>query len=55
MVFSLVLGRVQVTPGVYPLNLTSMQVVFLILTALCTFGVFASCVRGSIREFGASP
>lgn len=55
MVFSLVIGRVQVTPEVYPLFLASMQVIFLILAALCTFGVFASYARGSIRAHGPSP
>ncbi|HZD42972.1 MAG TPA: MFS transporter [Methanomicrobiales archaeon] len=55
MVFSLFMGRVQVTPEVYPLFLTSVQVAFLILGVLCLIGVFASYARGRIREAVEEP
>jgi EmrB/QacA subfamily drug resistance transporter len=50
MIFSLVIGKVQVTPEVYPLFLTSTRLAFLILGILCVIGVFASIARGRIRE-----
>ncbi len=50
MVFSLVMGRVQVTPEVYPLFGRSVQIVFLVLGVLCAAGIVASYARGSIRE-----
>jgi MFS family permease len=49
MVFSLVMGRVQVTPEVYPQFLSSMHIVFAILGGVCIIGVGASLARGSIR------
>jgi hypothetical protein len=50
MIFSLVMGRVQVTPEVYPQFLSSMHIVFAILGGLCIIGVGASLARGSIRK-----
>ena len=49
MVFSLVMGRVEVTPEVYPRFLTSLQLTFLILGVLNLAGVAASAARGKIR------
>jgi EmrB/QacA subfamily drug resistance transporter len=50
MILSLVMGRVEVTPEVYPQFLSSVQVSFLLLFILSVLGVFASLVRGTIRN-----
>jgi EmrB/QacA subfamily drug resistance transporter len=50
MIFSLVMGRVEVTPEVYPRFLDSVRIVFLILFILSLFGIFASLARGKIRN-----
>jgi MFS family permease len=50
MVFSLVMGRVEVTPDVYPLFLDSIQLIFLILFVLNVAGIWASLARGKVRE-----
>ncbi|MDD1678926.1 MAG: MFS transporter [Methanomicrobiales archaeon] len=49
MIFSLAMGRVEVTPEIYPRFLSGVQAVFLILFVLSVFGVIASLVRGKIR------
>ena len=45
LLFSLFIGRVQITPDSYPLFLTSMRIAFTISAALCLAGVFASAIR----------
>ena len=50
MIFSLVIGRVQVTPDVYPQFLSSMHLVFAVLGCLCVIGTGASLARGKIRS-----
>jgi hypothetical protein len=50
MIFSLIMGKVEVTPGVYPLLLTSVQRVFLVLLFMSVFGIFAGLARGGIRK-----
>jgi MFS family permease len=49
MVFSVVMGPVQVVPEVYPQFLTSVRLVFLILGVLGIIGIYASYARGKIR------
>jgi EmrB/QacA subfamily drug resistance transporter len=49
MIFSVVMGRVQVVPGVYPEFLTSVRLVFLVLGILAILGIYASYARGKIR------
>jgi len=49
MIFSLILGRVPVTPEVYPLFMASVTAIFFVLLILCIIGVAASYARGSIR------
>jgi EmrB/QacA subfamily drug resistance transporter len=49
MIFSLVMGRVEVTPEVYPLLLSSVRWVFGVMFVLSVLGVFASLARGSMR------
>lgn len=46
MIFALVMGRVPITPPVYPLFLRSARLAFLFFAALCAAGVFASLARG---------
>jgi MFS family permease len=55
MIFSLFMGRVQVTPDIYPEFLESVRLVFLILGVICLFGIYASYARGKIRETGTAP
>ncbi|MFA5065885.1 MAG: MFS transporter [Dehalococcoidia bacterium] len=46
LLISLFMGRVQVTPEVYPQYVQSLQTAFAIFTALCIGGIFASMARG---------
>jgi EmrB/QacA subfamily drug resistance transporter len=46
VIFSLFIGRVQITPEQYPLLMKSIVVAFIIFTAFCFIGVFASMARG---------
>jgi len=48
MVFSLYMGRVQITPASYPGFLKSITVLFIIFTVLCVMGIFASLARGKV-------
>lgn len=50
LLFSLYMGRVQITPEYYPLFLTSMKTAFTISAALCFAGIFASIARGRTRN-----
>jgi len=50
LLFALLIGRVEITPQSYPLFLTSMRAAFGIYSILCVAGIFASLVRGKIRE-----
>ena len=47
--FSVFIGRVQITPEYYPLFLKSMKASFMIMAALCFLGIFASIARGRTR------
>jgi len=46
LLISLFMGRVQVTPEVYPQYVQSLQMAFAVFTALCIGGIFASMARG---------
>jgi len=50
LIFSLVIGRAEITPDVYPQFLTSARTGFLFFGALCVGGVFASFKRGHLRK-----
>lgn len=50
LVFTLIIGKVKVTPDVYPLFLHSTHIAFIIFSSLCFVGVFASLARGKLRE-----
>jgi len=49
LVFSVFIGKVRITPAVYPLFLASMKVSFVIFFVLCCCGVFFSLARGRVR------
>ncbi len=49
VVFALSIGGVRITPEYYPQFLTSMKTAFVILSALCFCGIFASLARGKVR------
>jgi EmrB/QacA subfamily drug resistance transporter len=49
VIFSLSIGSARITPEYYPLFLTSMKTGFIIFSALCFAGIFASLARGKVR------
>jgi hypothetical protein len=49
IIFSVYIGRIQITPEYYPRFLKSIKVAFVIFAFLCIGGVFASIVRGKVR------
>jgi MFS family permease len=46
MIFAVFMGRVPITPPVYPLFLQSARFAFAFFSALCVAGIFASLARG---------
>lgn len=50
LVFIFYIGRVRITPEHYPQFLQSVRTTFLILTALCFAGIFASLARGKTQK-----
>lgn len=48
-IFSIYLGAVQINPSNYPLLMTSVQITFILATALCFIAIFASLARGRIE------
>ena len=49
LMFTLYIGRVQITPEYYPLFQQSMKTAFIIFAILCFAGIFASLARGKVR------
>jgi EmrB/QacA subfamily drug resistance transporter len=49
LLFSLYIGRVEITAEYYPLFMKSTRTAFTIFTALCSIGIFASLARGKTR------
>jgi MFS family permease len=49
LMFTLYIGRVQITPEYYLLFQQSMKTCFIIFSVLCFGGVFASLARGKVR------
>ncbi len=49
LVFAVYIGRVEITPENYPAFLRSAKCAFIIFTALCFGGIFASLARGKVR------
>lgn len=50
LIFSLVMGKVKITPEVYLSFNHSMQIIFGIFTILCMVGIFASYSRGKVHK-----
>ncbi len=50
LVFSLHIGRVQITPEYYPVFLESVKIALTIFAVLCIPGIFASISRGRLRR-----
>jgi EmrB/QacA subfamily drug resistance transporter len=49
LLFAIYIGKVEITPEYYPLFLSSTKIAFIIFTALCCGGIFASLVRGKTQ------
>ena len=49
LLFSIYIGKVQITPEAYPLILRCTKLAFTFFAVLCIGGVFASLARGNIR------
>ncbi len=50
MVFSLIIGTVQITPGVYQQLEKSISVIFIIFIGLGILGIITSYIRGTVRS-----
>ncbi len=46
MLFSIIIGRVEITPDYYPQFIRSLQYAFVLFTILCLLGIAASLKRG---------
>lgn len=51
LVFALFIGRVQISPDQYPALMASIQICFVVFTALCFIGVFVSWYRGNNKGY----
>jgi MFS family permease len=49
MIFSIVIGKVRITPQYYPVFLKSTKIAFTFFTVLCLGGILASLARGKVR------
>jgi len=49
LIFSIYIGKVQITYEYYPLFLRCVRMAFTFLTVLCFGGIFASLARGNVR------
>jgi hypothetical protein len=49
LLFALFLGRVEITPEVYPVFLETMRAALAVFALLCVGGVWASLARGQTR------
>jgi EmrB/QacA subfamily drug resistance transporter len=52
VIFSILIGRTEITEDQYPFLMKSIVVAFIIFTVVCFGGVFASMVRGTVRTGG---
>lgn len=50
MIFSVVIGRVAITPAEHAPLLSSVNLAFMLFVGLCVLGVFFSLARGRVRE-----
>lgn len=49
LIFSIYIGKVQITPEYYPVFLKCLKIAFIFFTVLCIGGIFASLIRGKVR------
>jgi len=49
-IFSIVIGRVQISPENHMQLMTSVQIAFGIFAVLCLAGIYFSMARGKVRE-----
>jgi EmrB/QacA subfamily drug resistance transporter len=49
LMFSIYIGKVQITPGYYPAFLRCLKLGFTLFSVLCFAGIFASLARGKVR------
>jgi EmrB/QacA subfamily drug resistance transporter len=49
LIFAVTMGNARITPQYFPAFLQSMQIAFVVFSALCIIGVFASLARGKVR------
>ena len=50
LLFSLIIGKVQITPEYYDSFLKSVKVGFTVFAVLCFLGIFASLARGKVKR-----
>ncbi|MEW6026505.1 MAG: MFS transporter [Planctomycetota bacterium] len=50
LLFALYLGPVKITPEYHPMFLSCMRTAFLVFAIICFAGIFASLVRGKVRD-----
>jgi EmrB/QacA subfamily drug resistance transporter len=50
LMFSIYIGKVQITPEYYPAFLRCMKLGFVLFSVLCFAGIFASLARGKVRS-----
>lgn len=50
LTFAIYIGKVPITPRYHSFFLTSIKIAFLIFSALCFGGIFASLARGKIHS-----
>lgn len=50
MIFSIIIGKVRITPELYPLFLRSVKIALVINGTLCLIGIFSSLARGRMRR-----
>jgi len=49
LIFSIYIGKVQITSEYYPLFLRCVRMTFTFLAVLCFWGILASLARGDVR------
>jgi EmrB/QacA subfamily drug resistance transporter len=55
VIFSAVIGRVQITPEVHTQLLASIQIAFALFAVLCAAGIYFSLARGRVRGRQSGP
>lgn len=50
LIYSTILGRIELTPGPNLGLMASIQVAFIVFSGLCVLGLFASMMRGDLRK-----